>query len=562
MQFKHIWLGLLAALLVVTGFTGCKDTTIVPDEVNVFYVVTTPYMNRDSVFDGGELILFRSVGETASFLDASRGVTKRTWFLDGGDLLGYENDQMAEGDSLIQVKYDTPGLYTVRLLASLDSTDLFYYETVNDTAKDVDGNILQTVDGNDSITCFSCKLMPFAPAGTMDTTFTIQVFDSMQTDFTMAQNGVTGETFEAGTPVDFTDVSKGTPYNWEWTLRGAEPEESNEQNPSVVWKKSGTYRVTLRASRPHIEGEAKRTANAITKEITITPSTAPLEFLSSSASAAGDYIDLSFNQPLIEEPGTGEFTLEVNGAPVNLFRVFIPNSNDSSVLRLVLDSNMPASSGFKLSSTTNILADGKSLAVPIDENAYFKGEGNLFPEGFGDMEGVTSAGISVVPNTSRGAINGLFTSGTVNSDGAANGTETFWKRPWPLREDLTVNTEVETGEANVLAGMHSCKWTPGDGGQMEQHPARGPSFDVAVGTDYMIVVWMKAEGGTGDVTVQVKKGGGTVHKTAANISIPEGEWTRIAIPYNGLEAALHNLKFINNAAGVIYYIDEVGVYTP
>ncbi|WNJ16559.1 PKD domain-containing protein [Pontibacter sp. G13] len=560
MKLRNIFTVVLSALLVAVGITSCKQAEIIPDDVQAFYVITTPYISRDSIFEGGQHIIFRSVGEEVSLLDASRGVVKRTWFLDGGDVLEHDNNTMVEGDSLIKVRYDNPGIYTVRLLASLDSTDLFYYDTVNDTAKDEDGNILLDVNGNDSINCLNCKLVPYAPPGVLDTTFTVEVFDSLQADFSVMQNGVVEETFEAGVPVEFIDETLGTPYDWEWTLRGADPGESTDQNPSAVWKKSGTYRITLRASRPYVEGDVEREARTITKDIVITPSTAPLEFLNGGSSEAGDYIDLSFNQPLIDLPGANEFTVEVNGAPFNIFKTSFPNSNDSSVLRLELDGTMPSSSMYTVTSTTNIVADGKNLSMPVELMTYFKGAGNLFPVGFGDMEGVTPEGLPVVPNTTRNTIEGLFTNGTINAVGEPNGTQTYWKRMWADREDSTMMTEANDNPMYVLDGNYSMKWTPGDAMVMEQHPARGPSFSLTTGASYKVVLWMMAEGGQGDVNIEIKKGGGTVQQVEANVMVSDTEWTRIEIPHVAVADGLHNIKFINNAAGTVYYIDEVSVF--
>ncbi|NNF02026.1 MAG: PKD domain-containing protein [Bacteroidia bacterium] len=52
-----------------------------------------------------------------------------------------------------------------------------------------------------------------------------------------------------GVPVTFKDGSwKGDPTNWTWTLPGATPSVSNDQNPVVVYNTPGTYDVTLTAS--------------------------------------------------------------------------------------------------------------------------------------------------------------------------------------------------------------------------------------------------------------------------------------------------------------------------
>lgn len=52
---------------------------------------------------------------------------------------------------------------------------------------------------------------------------------------------------EAGATVSFTDGSTNIPNLWTWSLPGATPNRSNEQNPVVVYEFSGTYPVTLKA---------------------------------------------------------------------------------------------------------------------------------------------------------------------------------------------------------------------------------------------------------------------------------------------------------------------------
>lgn len=52
-----------------------------------------------------------------------------------------------------------------------------------------------------------------------------------------------------GDTVVFTDTSTGTPTSWSWTLPGATPSSSTDQNPSVVYNTVGTYSATLEASK-------------------------------------------------------------------------------------------------------------------------------------------------------------------------------------------------------------------------------------------------------------------------------------------------------------------------
>jgi PKD repeat protein len=61
-------------------------------------------------------------------------------------------------------------------------------------------------------------------------------------DFKASDTNIT-----AGCGVNFTDLSTGTPTNWQWTFEGGTPSYSNVKNPSgVVYNTPGTYFVKLK----------------------------------------------------------------------------------------------------------------------------------------------------------------------------------------------------------------------------------------------------------------------------------------------------------------------------
>ena len=63
----------------------------------------------------------------------------------------------------------------------------------------------------------------------------------MSADFTANDT-----TVYEGSPVDFTDLSSGTPVSWNWIFPGGTPGESSEKNPAaIVYNTEGTYDVTL-----------------------------------------------------------------------------------------------------------------------------------------------------------------------------------------------------------------------------------------------------------------------------------------------------------------------------
>ena len=51
-----------------------------------------------------------------------------------------------------------------------------------------------------------------------------------------------------GVPLTFKDASTGNPSQWAWTIYGATPSTSNEQNPTVTYNKKGEYGIKLEVS--------------------------------------------------------------------------------------------------------------------------------------------------------------------------------------------------------------------------------------------------------------------------------------------------------------------------
>lgn len=51
--------------------------------------------------------------------------------------------------------------------------------------------------------------------------------------------------------LDFTDLSNGIPYSWEWEFEGGEPSTSTEQHPRhIVYNNQGVYNVSLTVTNP------------------------------------------------------------------------------------------------------------------------------------------------------------------------------------------------------------------------------------------------------------------------------------------------------------------------
>ena len=57
-----------------------------------------------------------------------------------------------------------------------------------------------------------------------------------------------GRFIALGSSLTFKDLSKNNPTQWQWSFKGADVEQSNEQTPTVTYNKQGVFSVGLRAT--------------------------------------------------------------------------------------------------------------------------------------------------------------------------------------------------------------------------------------------------------------------------------------------------------------------------
>lgn len=104
--------------------------------------------------------------------------------------------------------------------------------------------------GSETLEINACAFPPsFYPffggnndGATVDTTPSICSTLPPVADFTASATSIC-----VGQSVTFTDTSTNMPSAWTWTLPGATPNTSTDQNPTVVYNTAGTYDVTLKA---------------------------------------------------------------------------------------------------------------------------------------------------------------------------------------------------------------------------------------------------------------------------------------------------------------------------
>ena len=96
-----------------------------------------------------------------------------------------------------------------------------------------------------------------ASNGTEEHTFTREAYINVTKKAPQALIGVesggylspfVGRFIALGSSLTFKDLSKNNPTQWQWSFKGADVEQSNEQNPTVTYNKQGVFSVGLRAT--------------------------------------------------------------------------------------------------------------------------------------------------------------------------------------------------------------------------------------------------------------------------------------------------------------------------
>ncbi|MBS4058647.1 MAG: PKD domain-containing protein [Bacteroidales bacterium] len=94
-------------------------------------------------------------------------------------------------------------------------------------------------------------------------------FGTLQADFEASTT-----TPSAGCGINFTDLTAGVPYTWEWTFEGATPSSSTDKDPqNISYPQEGTYTVSLTVTNP-IGSDTKTVENYITVGPAVAPAVA------------------------------------------------------------------------------------------------------------------------------------------------------------------------------------------------------------------------------------------------------------------------------------------------
>ena len=146
-----------------------------------------------------------NVGEEVHFRSLAEGATSWEWTFEGGN-------PASSTDENPVVRYDAPGKYAVKLVVG-NGTETA--EIVRDAFVEVS------------------EVAPKAIIGLPEEGYL---------------SPWTGCFVPVGVPLQFRDLSTGSPTAWEWQLQGTDNENTTEQNPVATYLKKGAYSLSLRVS--------------------------------------------------------------------------------------------------------------------------------------------------------------------------------------------------------------------------------------------------------------------------------------------------------------------------
>ena len=152
---------------------------------------------------GDDAVINIKEGECVHFLDRSKGdVTSWNWTFEGGT-------PATSTEQNPVVTYDKAGSYAVTLTVGDGSNQA---TATRNAYVNVSGEAPVAAVGLPDGAYLSPWVMMFVPANV---------------------------------PLTFKDASTGNPSQWSWTINGANPSTSNEQNPTVTYTAEGTYGIKL-----------------------------------------------------------------------------------------------------------------------------------------------------------------------------------------------------------------------------------------------------------------------------------------------------------------------------
>lgn len=172
----------------------------------------------------------------------------------------------------------------------------------------------------------------------------------------------------------FTDISTGSPTQWQWRFQDAVQPTSSEKNPKVVWPHHGTYTVKLKAANQTSSDSIERFAYIHVVHVVDFSSIDPISNADSVVYAAdsGGYVTgNNYRHPLaiakrIKNPSWG-----CNGLENIQFKVMYNLANSQYIKFKILDATVTGEPNAVVSSDSIFINQGADTVVLSPTSLYY-----------------------------------------------------------------------------------------------------------------------------------------------------------------------------------------------
>lgn len=249
----------------------------------------------------------------------------------------------------------------------------------------------------------------------------------------------------AGTPVNFTSTSSGSPTSWTWTFPSGTPASATTQNVTgVVWNTAGTYTVTHTATNVNGTG-TQTTVITVLASPTVTTTTSggticngSSTTLTGSGASTYNWMPGSLTGSPVTVSPTATTTYTVTGTGAN-------GCTSTATRTITVNANPTVTT---TSATTTICSGGSTTLTATGASTYNWMPGSL-----------TGSPVTVSPTTTT-----TYTvTGTAANGCTATATRTITVNPSPTVAVTSSTTTVCAGSSVTLtgSGASTYSWMPG-----------------------------------------------------------------------------------------------------
>ena len=250
--------------------------------------------------------------------------------------------------------------------------------------------------------------------------------------------------FCAGQSITFNDQSSGSPTNWQWTLNGAVPATSAQQNVNAVYNAPGVYTVQLSATNGTVS------SCAVSKTIQVIANPTINVTGNSGFLCSGESFTINAN-------GAASYTWmpgNLNGAnqilsPVSTQVYTLTGSNFNCTSFVTTTLNVSPSPTLNISASSNNLCSGQTATVTASGASNF----TWMPGNLGGSSQILS------PQSTQ-----VYTINGSNVNCASSVTTALFVSPTPTVNVTASSVSICIGETATLSasGANSYTWMPGN----------------------------------------------------------------------------------------------------